>query len=243
MPEIYTIRIKNNSRVQQSFLLFQAIPKPANIPGDNVFTNVYQRSEVIQGDGTSVAEFQITSEWFAIYGTERMSEDGRVRVSTSDYQPVTLGPKGTFKTLTAINGKSPKWDDSPTVTSKQTSAAGAFTIATDGSFTNFNSTNIYFGAGAKDPNTGDVIPVQTYLAKPNTLSQLFPKIKYYIAFGNYEPGAIVDLVELGNVLLVDFTTADNREATFTLNSHNEYEPDKKVRDAGIKWSFGQANTN
>ena len=41
--------------------------------------------------------------------------------------------------------------------------------------------------------------MQTYLAKPNTLGQLFPKVKYYVDFGSYEPGSIIDLNELGNV--------------------------------------------
>ena len=58
---------------------------------------------------------------------------------------------------------------------------------------------MYFGAGARDPNTDAVVPVQTYLAKPNTVSQLFPKVKYYVAWGAYEPGSIIDLNELGNV--------------------------------------------
>lgn len=61
------------------------------------------------------------------------------------------------------------------------------------------ATHIYFGAGARDPVSGRVIPVQTYLAKPNTLGQLFPKVKYYVDFGSYEPGSIIDLNELGNV--------------------------------------------
>lgn len=119
---------------------------------------------------------------------------------------------------------------------------------------------IYFGAGARDPNTNAVVPVQTYRARPNTLSQLFPTVKYYIAWGSYEPGSIISLNELGNVsvpmpsilrarieptltlglkvLMVDFTSADVKNATFTLNSKNEYDADPSVEQNGIKTSWG-----
>jgi len=119
--------------------VYQAIPKHANIPGSNVFTNAYQRSVEVQGDGSSTCTFSIINEWFAIYGIEMRSGDGRVRVNTSNSKPVSLGPRGTFLTLTAPDGAFPRWDDSVTSTCRQTSAAGAFTIATDGTFTNFNA--------------------------------------------------------------------------------------------------------
>jgi hypothetical protein len=96
--------------------------------------------------------------------------------------------------------------------------------------------DIYFGIGAKDPKSGEVIPVQSYKAQPNVISQIFPKIKYYIAFGHYKPGSIVSLSELGAVLEVDFTGAPGHDATFVLNNTNSYVADPSMNsNSGIKW--------
>lgn len=217
MPDSYSITITNASNSSKQFLLFQALPKPSNVPGDDVFANVYQSSVNIEGNGESNVSFNMTNEWYAIYGTSNRSPDGKVRVSTSSSKPVSLGPDGSYNIITTHNkdGKSPEWKDAG---GKTTAAPGAFSIATDGTF-NFPSMypfyplnkksymsnailttdKLYFGAGAVDPDSGKVIPVQTYPAKPNVVSQLFPKVKYYIAWGSYQPGSIIDLSELGNV--------------------------------------------
>lgn len=99
---------------------------------------------------------------------------------------------------------------------------------------------IYIGCGARDPHSpSDIIPVQTYIAEPGLNSQLFPKVKYYICFGEYQPGMVVDRSTLGNVLSVDFTGCTIPTAAFTLNSSGSYEADPSVDASGIKWSFGK----
>ncbi|EWZ79063.1 hypothetical protein FOWG_16781 [Fusarium oxysporum f. sp. lycopersici MN25] len=237
MPDSYSITITNASNSSKQFLLFQALPKPLNVPGDDVFANVYQSSVNIEGNGESNVSFNMTNEWYAIYGTSNRSPDGKVRVSTSSSKPVSLGPDGSYNIITTYNkdGKSPEWKDAG---GKTTAAPGAFSIATDGTF-NFPN-KLYFGAGAVDPDSGKVILVQTYPAKPNVVSQLFPKVKYYIAWGSYQPGSIIDLSELGNVLQVDFSTASSKDASFTLTANNSYTPDISVGQAGIKWTFSPA---
>jgi hypothetical protein len=72
------------------------IPKPSNMPGSDVFTNGYQRSPRIQGNVTSNVTFETTTQIFASYGTWRMSKDGKVRVSTSDYKQAKMGPGGSY---------------------------------------------------------------------------------------------------------------------------------------------------
>ncbi|KAF5966208.1 hypothetical protein FBULB1_11754 [Fusarium bulbicola] len=241
MSRTYTINIKNASLENKTFLLFQSLPKPSNVPQAEVFTNVYQRSVQVQGNGSSKASFQMTSQYWAVYGTSEQSQDGQTKVTTSDSRDTTLGPNGSFFVLSTMpgpNGKpdgvSPCFDD--TASGKQaTDAAGAFTIRSDGSFTTYNESNIYFGVGAKDPKSGEIIPIQTYRARPNVVSQIFPRVKYYIAFGNYEPGSIIAMNQLGNVLEVDFTTAVPNMCTFTLDATNNYVPDAGIVNSGIKW--------
>lgn len=83
-----------------------------------------------------------------------------------------------------------------------------------------------------------MIPIQTWLAQPGVTSQIFPKVIYYIAFGNFEPGVVVDRNTIGQVLKVDFSGAAIPNATFTLTNNGTYEPDDKVESNGVHWSFG-----
>ena len=85
--------------------------------------------------------------------------------------------------------------------------------------------------------------MQTYIAEPGLNSQLFPKVKYYICFGEYQPGMVVDRTTLGNVLSIDFTGCTIPNASFTLNSNGAYEADPAVGAAGIKWNFGKVPTS
>lgn len=89
------------------------------------------------------------------------------------------------------------------------------------------------------PNRGEVVPVQTYPAKPGLVAEVYSKPKYYVGFGNYQPGSIVDPMILGNILSVDFYGSNGHEATFTLNDRNDYVPDDEVRSSGIHWRVGQ----
>lgn len=144
MSNAYTITIKNASLVKQSFMLFQSLPKPSNLPQSNVFTNVYQRSNQIQGDGINKATFQITNEYWAVYGTSSQSTDGLVKISTSDSRKVTLGPAGSFFVLSTLPGDDDKPDgvspffDAAQAGTQTTDAGGAFTIRSDGSFSVLN---------------------------------------------------------------------------------------------------------
>ncbi|KAM0496286.1 hypothetical protein ACHAP8_007547 [Fusarium lateritium] len=84
---------------------------------------------------------------------------------------------------------------------------------------------MYFGVGAKVPSTGEIIPV-------------FPKVKHHIAYGNHEPGSIVKLMTLVNVLAADFTGCNAHSATFTMDDQNYFIAASGVNDSDIRWSFG-----
>ncbi|KAB5583395.1 hypothetical protein GE09DRAFT_300493 [Coniochaeta sp. 2T2.1] len=241
----FSITINNNSNVARRFLLFQDMPAPTNGPSSTVFTNVYQRSPKIQSGDDSRVSFQMKQEYFAIYGTASESSDGSVRIYTSSSVPVKLGPGGTTVVVTTQDGEGndPSWDKAAAV-GQTTGAKGGFSIVTDTSFKFPNPNTIYIGCGARDPKSPQsIIPVQTYIAEPGLNSQLFPKVKYYICFGEYQPGMVVDRTTLGNVLSVDFTGCTIPNASFTLNSNGAYEANPAVEQAGIKWAFGKVPTS
>lgn len=141
MATTYSITINNKSFAKQAFMLFQSIPRPSNLPQNNVFTNVYQRSPQIVGDRDSKAVFQITNQYWAVYGTSKKSDDGMVQITTSDSREATLGPQGSLFVLGTMEGNDGKPDGvSPEFKTedKSTTAGGAFTVRTDGTFSVLN---------------------------------------------------------------------------------------------------------
>ncbi|KAK1505892.1 uncharacterized protein CCOS01_16582 [Colletotrichum costaricense] len=166
--------------------------------------------------GAAHTDFTMKQQYCAIYGTSQATADGAIRVDTGDSVPAKLGPNGTLAVVTT----------------------GGFDLRADNTFKFPNPNEIYIGCGAPDPKTGEVIPIQTWLAQPGVTSQIFPKVIYYIAFGNFEPGVVVDRNTIGQVLKVDFSGAAIPNATFTLTNNGTYVPDDKVESNGVHWSFG-----
>lgn len=87
-----------------------------------------------------------------------------------------------------------------------------------------------------ETNRGEVVPVQTYQARPNVVAQIYARPQYYVAFGSFEPGTIINPIELGRVLSIDFTGCDGRSATFILDDRNDYIADPDMDRSGIRWS-------
>ncbi|KAI6750733.1 hypothetical protein HG530_014629 [Fusarium avenaceum] len=246
MPS-YSIQITNKSTVTQHFMLFQSIPIPTAVPSEQCFMNVFQLSVAVEGTQDDSATFEFEDSYYALYGTKVSDSSGKARINTSSSRgPVTLGPGGTYKVITTDNndGVSPKWDDKA-AEGKSTAAAGQFTISTDGSFDNNSKSNIYIGVGAKSPSTGKVVPIQTYEAHPNTVVPMQPQVKYYICFGKFLPGTLVKAMELGKVLMVDFSNSKKDKpvsASFTLQQNNAYTADDQsaLDRVGTTWKFEQA---
>ncbi|KAJ3942289.1 uncharacterized protein N0V96_007785 [Colletotrichum fioriniae] len=215
----FTITIKNQSNNHRSFLLFQGLPKPNTLDRNNVFANIYQQSPAIDGTGDARTTFSMEQRYFAVCGTAQPTRDGFMRVNTADTVPVRLGPNGTSAAVTGMGGY-PTWDRSRMT--DVTNAQGALEIRTDNTFELSNHNRTYIGCGATDPRTGEV----------------FPRPKYFIAVGRFDPGVIVDGRTLGQVLEVDFTGASVPSATSTLTNNGTYEADEKVELNGVKWTFG-----
>jgi hypothetical protein len=207
-----------------------------------VFTNIYLTSGNIQSSatGNSSAKFTVKTQYYALYGTTQKGDDGSTRVDTTDSVEAKLGPSGTYVAITADSDGSPLFDKAAAA-GKSVSTAGAFTIATDNKIKYPNAKNIYIGIGAKDPKSGNVVPIQTYIAKGGMNQQLFPKAVYYVCYGDYEPGTIVDRMGVGQVLTVDFTDASLKDAKFTLNNSGSY-VDGNVENSGIVWTQGPLST-
>ncbi|KAF7536254.1 hypothetical protein G7054_g4668 [Neopestalotiopsis clavispora] len=238
----------NNVRRDQLFTnVYQRSPKMSGSGRDQVTFQTVDEYYGIYG-GTKYAE-----------GNVKVSTSGSAKATLQ--AKTSSGPvNGSTFHLTTLqaDGRSPTFGS----TEQSTVAEGAFTIQSDGTFDGsgkyklmvvpslllaerrlmyrdqrlmqgWNTIgNIFFGVGARDPETGEVVPIQTYRAQPNFSAVLYPVVKYYIAFGNYEPGTIVNKAELGRVLSLDFTGISLNDVTFTLNDRNGYEIEMPRRDLG-----------
>ncbi|GIK03443.1 hypothetical protein Aspvir_007513 [Aspergillus viridinutans] len=231
--QTYTIQVYNNSDAQQNYLLFQTVPVVSG--SSNVFANVYQASGPIQSGNYSQVTFQMTDEFFAVYGTSPTPLGDKVRVTTGSAESVPLSSgevpplnAGTTCVMTTTESEYPTW---ATVSQTQKTEPNAYCISCDGSFNYPTQTNIFIGMGARDPESKDIIPVTTVPASPNTDFYFQPIVKYYIGTGNFEAGTVVNITEIGPVLTVDFTQLPEPSAVYTQGRDNEYTPGAPSDDA------------
>lgn len=82
----------------------------------------------------------------------------------------------------------------------------------------FASANQWIGLGAQDPNDPtNIIPVATVPAKPNVKTYFAPRTRYYISYGSYNPGEIIDTTTVPDPVRIDFT---GKAATLAKVDHN-----------------------
>lgn len=65
--------------------------KPANIPLNNVFSNLYLRAARFPDN--DVARFGVSSDLFALFGASDRTNEGMVKVNTCDHKRVSLGSR------------------------------------------------------------------------------------------------------------------------------------------------------
>jgi len=221
MANTYQITIKNRSGSSQQYFLFSSPPKINASPSPNVFTNVYQTAPTVpSGNGT--ARFTITSQFYAICGTNPTPLGAPVQISTSDFETVTLGTDTNPGTTTVVNVSedAPAFDTNPIVAR---SSDGGYLVVTQHDFTFPNQNNIFVGLGADGSSgSGDVVPLAIFPAHPGQSYNIFPVVTYYIGTGMYVPGEIIDVQDVGTIQLLDFTGTNPKRVIVTHNPDGAY---------------------
>lgn len=81
----------------------------------------------------------------------------------------------------------------------------------------------FLGLGAADPSDPtNIVPVATFPAQPGVQYFIYPVTKYYIAWGTYVPGEIIDVKSLGDVQEIDFTGKPYKAAKIVHNDDGTY---------------------
>lgn len=51
---------------------------------------------------------------------------------------------------------------------------------------------------------GDKTPTAMFIPQPNVKYQIQPANTYYLAYGDYTPGVLIDVTKIGETLAIDF---------------------------------------
>ncbi|KAK6346522.1 hypothetical protein TWF696_006647 [Orbilia brochopaga] len=184
----YTIYLKNEDPWIESsiFYLYQAAPTCKA----TVYAAICQSVAV---NTSSTGELKVLAEPYAVVGTTKSDlEDPTepVVIENLDSRPVRLTKrpvKGSVVRVDCGENGAPFFDD-----------AGASTTTTDASFrittsenvqSSSEEENIVMGMGAKNPVTGEIVPVALVPAQPGKTLTFTPELlRYYIAVGDFEHG-------------------------------------------------------
>jgi len=232
-PLKLSLNVKHLMPDSKKFFVFQEMPKIDEGPASTVFTNVFLVNPAITGnpDGSTSASFTWNTQYYAVIGT--ISGNSNNVIKTSNSKPVTLGPNGSVIYMTGKD-KGANWG--PEADKQDFGGENGFKLVTDDKFEVDGANSPYIGVGTVDPNSGKVIPLQTFKAVPSLGSRFYPKLTYYVTVGNYEPGQFVDKKDVGKMMKIDYQFAQgDRVANLVYDVHGNWSQDpKSPSSTGIK---------
>ncbi|KAF5593865.1 sulfatase [Fusarium subglutinans] len=214
MVSTYTITVKNQSGVQRKYALLNKKPKVTGTVQGEVWSNVFA-TKTLSVDYR--ATFKLTNKYYAVVGSSDGNPGDAVHMDISGNHEVTLGVK--TETGGIIPGSTLKMvvdDDVPqlsTETFPNSSLANAFEIQT-GEFSTAKAKKgkYMIGVGGSTNGTGLSGAQATFCPEPLTTYQIEPSNTYYLTWGKYEQGDLVNYTEVANIKEIDFTKLPNEIA-------------------------------
>ncbi|KAF4337525.1 hypothetical protein FBEOM_8623 [Fusarium beomiforme] len=213
MPNTYTITIQNNSGTNQNYALFNEKPVVTSSVASKVWNNALKIAPAGPGSSTT---FTINSQYYAYVGSSSgVPGQDDVAVSVSTANPVDLGStdlQGNPKKGTTL--KMDVVDMAPQFTGKAAAngSLGAFGINTapgtdDNQFTFQAAKDNGWVIGLGKVVNGKTVPAATIIPQPNCNYQIQPINTWYIAYGTYKAGQVVNFEMTGlTKATVDFTS-------------------------------------
>ncbi|MCJ1400404.1 hypothetical protein MMC11_003609 [Xylographa trunciseda] len=222
----YQILVKNKSGAPRAYFLFVETPQVSNVPAAKVFQNVYIAAKPVP-DMTGTAIFKVIKDLYAVTGTSPSALDANVSVYTGDYEVVKIcqssGAATTQGSATHVTGGSGAQFDTSKLT-ETCNTEGSFSIQTDSSFRFPNPDNIFIGLGAADPDDKTtIVPVATFQAMPSTTNFIIPVTKYYVSWGTYTAGQVIDVATISASAPVDFTGKSSSLAKIVHNNDGTFD--------------------
>jgi len=75
------------------------------------------------------------------------------------------------------------------------------------------------GLGGSKTGNGNDGPQATFVPEPNVDYQIQPVNTYYLTFGDYTKGALIDVNKIGAMATIDFTQTDNSDVVIIHDDH------------------------
>lgn len=207
MVNKYTITVKNNSGAHQRYALFNKPPKVTSRVQSQIWTNVFATGNTPKGN---TARFSMYTQYYAIVGTSEGSPADGVEVDVTGQRQVNLGATkptgevvpGTTLGLT-VSDDAPWFEDN---TYPDGAYVKSFEIKTKNDFTiaEAKKQKYVIGLGGAKAGTGSVGPAATFMPEPNVDYQIEPTNVYYLTFGNFTPGSLIDVNKIGSLCVIDY---------------------------------------
>lgn len=212
MVNKYTITVRNKSGAQQHYALFNKPPKVTGRVQGQIWSNVFATGNT---PNKSQAHFSLYTQYFAIVGSSQGTPANGVVVDVSGERPVNLGytqsngkhVAGTTLALQVTDG-APQFSETPY---PDGSYVNAFEIKTGPDFTiaEAKKGNYMIGLGGSKTGNSNDGPSATFVPEPNVDYQVEPVNTYYLTFGDYTKGALIDTNKIGTMATIDFNQLDS----------------------------------
>ena len=220
MVNKYTITVKNQSGAQQHYALFNKPPVVTGRVQGQIWANVFATGNT---PSNSVAHFQMLTQYYGIVGSSQGTPADGVVVDVTGERAVELGQlssngtqvPGTTLTLKVVD-EAPQFDQTP---NPNGSYVNAFEIrsGTDFTIAEAKKGNYMIGLGGSKTGASDG-PAATFVPEPNVDYQIQPVNTYFLTFGDYTKGAIIDVNKIGTVATVDYTQMES-DVTIIHDAH------------------------
>ncbi|KAK2605656.1 hypothetical protein N8I77_008480 [Diaporthe amygdali] len=221
MVNKYTITVKNNSGAHQHYALFNKPPKVTGLVQSQIWSNVFATGNTPKN---STAKFSVYTQYYAIVGNSEGSPADGVQVNVTAEREVNLGstkPDGEVVPGTtlglSVSEDAPEFDDT---TFPDGAYKESYEIKTKNDFTinDAKKHNYMIGLGGAKTGSGSMGPAATFMPEPNVDYQIEPVNVYYLTFGNYTQGALIDVNKIGSLCTIDYGVL-NDDVTVVHDDH------------------------
>jgi len=210
MANTYKVVVTNNSNTFQTYVLFTAEPIVECKVQPKIWANAYQVAETAKN---TQAAFTMWATYFGYTGTSDGSPQHRVMTNVSQTAPVTLGfqqDDGSYIQGTTLNlkvkGKTSYFDDDDL--KPDGSMVNAFEIVTNPDFTvkTAKDNSLLIGIAASPNGKKQTSkPIAAFQPEPNVSYNIQPVQTFWISYGDYTEGLLIDVTKVGEKCKVDFT--------------------------------------
>ncbi|KAF2130072.1 hypothetical protein P153DRAFT_385308 [Dothidotthia symphoricarpi CBS 119687] len=215
----YTIMVKNDTSDFKEYYIFSELPEVTPPVNGNLWSNILVGCNV-QPDKS--ATFTIETQFHAVVGCSAETPAHGVVVNANNYRNVTLGSLNpTGGTISGTTLELDASDGAPFFTNTVLPDGGmvnAFQVKAPVGGSHFKISdaktgNFFVGVGSSASDY-DGKPTATFMPEPNASYQIKPTNQYYLTFGSYTPGQLVDVTMMASdTVLLDFSY-DNAPSTF-----------------------------